>query len=126
MTKRYLVVTFYLSATALAGCVTFHPKPILPDQTAARFEARSLNDPGLRHFVEQSLGRSFPTWPPPVWNLDLLTLTAFYYHPDLDIARAQWGVARAGRKTAGERPNPVFTFGPQNWVANSPADISPW
>ena len=33
-----------------------------------------------------------------------LTLAAFYFHPELDVARAQWAVAEAARITAGERP----------------------
>src|SRR5438477_8398452 len=92
----------------LTGCVTFHPKPLLPEKTATDFEARTLQDPGLKAFMEANLQHPLPAWPLHLWNLDTLTLAAFYYHPDLDIARAQWAVARASQRTASERPNPSF------------------
>jgi outer membrane protein TolC len=58
------------------------------------------------------------------WDFDTLTLAAFYYHPDLAVARAQWNVARAGIKTAGGRPNPTLTLTPgYNTTHSLP---SPW
>lgn len=39
---------------------------------------------------------------------EALTLAAFYYSPDMDVARAQRGIARAGRIKAGERINPAL------------------
>lgn len=42
----------------------------------------------------------------------MLMLAAFYFHPELDVARAQWAVTEAGRVTAGERPNPTAAVAP--------------
>ena len=39
----------------------------------------------------------------------MLTLAAFYYHPSLEVARADWRVAAGGIETAAERPNPTVT-----------------
>ena len=39
----------------------------------------------------------------------MLTLAAFYYHPSLDVARADWREAAGGIVTAAERPNPTVT-----------------
>ena len=55
----------------------------------------------------------------------MLTLAAFYYQPDLDVARAKWGVAEAGVITAGGRPNPSVGFIPQ-YNVNAAGGISPW
>jgi len=52
-------------------------------------------------------------------------LTAFYYHPDLDVARAELGFAEAGSITAGMRPNPTVSFSPQ-FNSNALASVSPW
>ncbi len=113
----------------LAGCARFEAKPLSPDQTAAQFEARSLDDPGLRKFIEQNLVRakasSPPAWPLREWDFDTLTLVALYYHPSLDVARAQWAVAQAGIRTAGQRPNPSVNLAPQ-YTTNSPSGESPW
>jgi outer membrane protein TolC len=50
---------------------------------------------------------------------------ALYYHPSLDVARAQWAVAQAGIRTAGQRPNPAANLAPQ-YTTNSPSGESPW
>lgn len=84
-----------------------------------------MADPGLRQFVESNLARALREWPPSEWDLPLLTLVAFYFHPDLDIARARVAVAEAGVQTAGALPNPILTWSPQ-FTVNSPAGISPW
>ena len=40
----------------------------------------------------------------------MLTLAAYYYHPSLEVARADWRVAAGGIKTANEWPNPTATW----------------
>jgi outer membrane protein TolC len=109
----------------LAGCARFESRPLDPARTAALLEARSIEDPGLREFIETSLHHEFSEWPPPRWDFQALTLAAFYYHPSLDVARAQWGVAKAGVHTAGGRPNPVLSVTP-GVSANPPHGVSPW
>jgi cobalt-zinc-cadmium efflux system outer membrane protein len=111
--------------TALtAGCATYQPKPLDPGQTAAAFESRSLTDSGLKDFLQRNLKREVLSWPRRSWDLTMLTLAAFYYHPDLDSARANVAVADAEAVTAGGRPNPTAGFTPQ-YDVNS-AGISPW
>src|SRR2546426_943634 len=103
----------------LAGCARFEPKPISPAQTAARFEQRTLDAPELHTFIEKNLGRELGEWPPKRWNLELLTLAAYYYQPSLDVAHAQWRVAEAAAISAGARPNPTLSLAP-GYTANSP------
>jgi hypothetical protein len=103
---RWLVV---FTGAILTGCVKYHPKPIAAPQVETEFRSRTLADPGLRAFVEANTGKKLAEWPP-IWDLGTLTLAAFYYHPDLDVARAGVGVTEAGIVTAGARPNP--TVGP--------------
>ncbi len=50
---------------------------------------------------------------------------AFYFHPDLEVARAQWLVAQGGVKTAGARPNPSVTVNPA-YDTQIPGNFSPW
>jgi cobalt-zinc-cadmium efflux system outer membrane protein len=108
----------------LVGCVHYHAQPIDPARTIQALGARRLDDPGLGTFVEANAEPRLETWPPPAWDLRALTLAAFYFHPDLDVARARWSVARAGRVTAGERPNPSITGGPgYDTTTKTP---SPW
>lgn len=110
---------------ALVGCAHFEDKPLVPARTAEALESRSLAETGLRDFVSTNLGRNFPAWPPSEWDLDQLTLAAIYFHPNLDVARAQWAVAQAGVKTAGGRPNPSVSVTPE-YNVNAASGVSPW
>ncbi len=96
----------------LGGCVRYQPRPLDPAHTAEAFAARRLDDPGLGRFVEADAVIRPASWPPRSWDLTDLTLAALYFHPRLDLARAQWAVAEAGTKTAGERPNPSLLLAP--------------
>jgi outer membrane protein TolC len=97
---------------ALAGCARFHSQPLSPAQTAAALEERSLTNNALKVYLEKNLAREITAWPLPHWDFEALTFAAFYYHPDLAVARAEWRVAEAGVKTAGGRPNPTLSVAP--------------
>jgi outer membrane protein, heavy metal efflux system len=113
-----------LMAFTLAGCVRFKPQPISPTQTAARFEQGSLADEALRQYTETNLHRTFQTWPPAAWDLEILTLAAFYFNPDLAVARANYDSVAAGKITAAQRPNPTVSVSP---VYNTTTAVpSPW
>ncbi len=117
--------TFFLAITlALAGCVHYKPQPLDAAERAENFESRRLDDEKLRGFIENNLGHSLTNWPLQRWNLETLTLAAYYYHPSLDVARAQWHVVEAAAISAGARPNPTISFSP-GFTAN-PADATPW
>jgi len=109
---------------ALAGCAEFQDRPLDPAAAAARVEARSLADPGLRRFMESLL--PVAAWPPQAWDLDRLTLAAIYFHPDLALARAQADLADAAAITAAQRPNPFITLTP-TWIRNlGTTAAAPW
>lgn len=102
----------------LAGCARFHPQPLSPARTAVDFESRSLTN--LQEFLETN--HLSGEWPRQSWDLNALTLVAFYYHPALAVARAEWAMANAARVTAGERPNPSVSFTPTYDTTTTP----PW
>jgi len=108
----------------LTGCARFESRPLAPAQTAAQLEARSLADDGLKKFLEQTLGQPVKTWPLQQWNLTTLSVAAFYYSPNLAVARAQWEVAVADIQTASARPNPSVTVTPG--YDTTTTTLSPW
>ena len=108
-----------------AGCVRFESKPIAPEETAATLEARRLDDAGLKRFLETSLGHELDAWPVETWDLQKLTLAAFYFNPGLDVARAQWSATEAGTRTAGGRPNPTLGLTP-GYDFSAANGLSPW
>ncbi|MDE3163852.1 MAG: TolC family protein [Acidobacteriota bacterium] len=76
-----------------------------PPALAAALEARSLDDAGLRVWIKDAAGYN-PPWPLKTWDLDSLTLAAYYFNPQMDVARAQAESADAAIKTARMKPNP--------------------
>jgi outer membrane protein TolC len=108
----------------LSSCIRFQPKPISPAQVTRDFETRALNDQGLEEFLKKN--QLVAKWPLDSWDLKSLTMAAFYFHPDLDVARAQWAVSRAGVITAGERPNPSLNLAP-GYNSTTPVSlVTPW
>lgn len=104
----------FLISCLLAGCAAqrYRPSPLMPSTTAAQFEARNLADPGLRSFVEKSLGHFVSQWPPQQWDLQMLSVAALYFNPTLDLARARLAAAQSAVVTANARPNPTFDLVP--------------
>jgi len=104
------------------GCAHFESKPLSASKNADIFQQRTMEDSGLKEYLETNGVAG--AWPIPTWDLKALTLAAFYYHPDLDVARAKWAAASAGKKTAAERPNPTLNVAPAyNTTTLTP---SPW
>ena len=116
-----------LAVLLAAGCARFQDRPLSAEKSLDAFERRTLADAGLKTFAQANHATE---WPPASWDLESLTLAAFYFHPDLDVARAQAATAKAAIKTARERPNPTFSFVPEynKTVAESDVvpKISPW
>lgn len=114
-----------LIATALVdGCAHYQPRPIEPASVLIALDARTLSASGLARVAEPA--HLVAAWPPEAWDLQTLTVAALYYHPDLEVARASWDLARAGLITAGERPNPTVAAGP-GYNSSTPAHtITPW
>jgi len=119
------LVTLSLAGLLLTGCVHFEDQPVSPALTSEHLESRSLSDTNFRVFLETNLLHQFAEWPATNFDFPALTLAAFYFHPSLDVARAQWAVARGGEASAGARPNPVLGVTP-GYSSNPPKSISPW
>lgn len=108
-----------------AGCIHYQPVTLSPAQSAAGLQARALDDPTLKRFIEVNLGREFTAWPPKAWAFEQLALVAVFFQPDLEVARAQWRVSEAEVITAGGRPNPTVGVMP-GYNFNAAGGVSPW
>jgi outer membrane protein, heavy metal efflux system len=112
MKRLLLALATVAGLTACAPAVRYHPKPIVPAITAEQLESRTLDAPGLRQFVEENVGHKMSAWPPQAWGLKDLTLAAYYYNPQMQIARARAEAAQAAITTAAAPPNPVLNLAP--------------
>lgn len=110
---------------SMMGCATYRAVLIGPSGVLFSYNARTLDNPGLKEFIRKNLNHEIMQWPPALWNFETLTFAAFYYHPDLDVVRAKCGVTQASIISAGARPNPSIQFNP-TYNVNSVAGISPW
>jgi cobalt-zinc-cadmium efflux system outer membrane protein len=96
------------------GCAVrrYQAVPIVPTETASKFQSRSLNDAGLQGFIQKNVGRPTGAPSPKTWDVGTLWLAAQYFNPTLGAARARVGEAEAAVVTAGARPNPTLGIAP--------------
>ena len=89
----------------VSGCgfQSYLPKPIKPAKIASKLEQRSVSDADFQTFLT---AQNYPSsqLPITIWGENELSLSALFFHPDLNVARAQWRAAQAGQITAAERP----------------------
>jgi outer membrane protein TolC len=125
---RRLLPVVWCACALWSGCARFEPKPLSPAVNAAALDNRTLGNPALKPLLERNLHRSFAVWPPASWDFEMLSLAAFYYHPDLEVARTQWKAAQAGITTAAARPNPAVSLIPGYNFShiNAAYGLSPW
>lgn len=109
---------------AASACTRIPPQPLDPEITFQKIESNTLDSPELKTYIESQLGRLEP-WPLHRWDFPHLELVAWYYHPQLEIARAQLQLADADIKTAKMRPNPILNFWPAHDTNVAP-NTPPW
>lgn len=123
--RRRLRSSLVLAAIVVMSCYSYAPRPIAPATGAATLESRRLDDADLRQFVAGAGSTLAEVWPPTSWDLNTLTLAALFFHPDLEVSRAQLETARAAILTARARPNPTVSLGAQRSTDRN-GEQSPW
>lgn len=114
----------FLALAVLSGCATYHAQPIEPVALITAFEARTLDNPALRRYVAAHCGDA-NVCSHGAGNLNTLTLAAFYFSPELDIARAKHGINEAAIQSAGQYPNPTLQL-PLGYTSNAKTGESPY
>jgi len=100
-----------IGVVVLCGCARYHPRPLDAPQLERDYRSRSLAAEGVRAYVESNVTPKPSEWPPASLDLPLVTALAFYYNPELDVARARVETAEAAVVTAGGRLNPSLNTG---------------
>lgn len=120
----------YISALFLSvflyGCQfqTYQAKPISAQKVHEAFEQRAISDQKFQDFLIAQ-GYQPSELPLKSWDLKALTLCAHYFHPSLNVARAQWKAAQLAEKSAAEKPLPTINA---NFSRSNQAnqDINPY
>lgn len=122
----HLLASATLISALLAGCgfQTYSPKPISPEQSARNYR---LHDPNGEDFHAYLIAQGYPADQLPIkqWGARELTLCALFFHPELDVARAQWQAAKAEEITAGQRRD-FGLSGQLEHHSRTDGGISPW
>lgn len=115
---RRLLSCAYVSLIAISGCAVHRRATLSMPRGAAlaasqahTLETRNLDDPQLREWMRSSSGIHPASWPLADWDLSALTLAAYYFNPEMDVARANAAVADAAIITAAMKPNPSISLG---------------
>lgn len=97
-----LVLSVFIGACSFQK---YTSQPLDPIANGAKFESK---DPSSAQFQQYLRNNSYPEERLPIqqWGLDELTYCALYFHPSLDVARAQWRAAQSAEASAAERPLP--------------------
>ena len=53
-----------LAGVLVAGCTSFQAKPISETQSLSAFESRTLDDPGLKQYLDAHVPGPVLPWPP--------------------------------------------------------------
>lgn len=111
---KSIAIWALLAAAFLTGCAPYkyHAAPISAAALAHSLYSRNLDDPDLRSWMKQNADLQMAAWPLKTWDLESLTLAAYYFNPVLDVARANVTSSEAAIQTAAMKPNPAVAVGP--------------
>lgn len=123
---RNPLLIFLATASLIGACAnqTYEAKPVDAARLADSFGQRTLDSAELHRYM---LAQGYPenAFPIKQWGLHELTLAAFLYNPQLDVARAKWRAAQAAQVTAGQKQNPGVSGYLQSNSQTS-GGLSPW
>jgi outer membrane protein TolC len=111
---------------AFYGCAQYQyeAKPLQTKQLEAEFMSRSPDDLRLN---EHLTGYGYPVkqWPLSEWDLGALALAAYYFHPEIQVAIADYRKAIIQAETARQRINPGVEI-PFEHHSDTSDGKSPW
>ncbi|SNR71613.1 Outer membrane protein TolC [Methylobacillus rhizosphaerae] len=98
-----------LCSLLVTGCgyQQYQPHPLATKQGEVSLRAHDTGDAGFLAYMREEGYADLPD----TWGWRELMLCALYFHPSLDVARAQLGQALATITTASQRPNPSISAG---------------
>lgn len=123
-THKVALLTCLSIALAACGFQEYIAKPIDPNALAQKINNKRPNDIQFHQFLI-NYGYSTEQLPIQQWSLNELIYCALFFHPSLDVARAQWRAAEAGKHTAAGKPKPAINANIAK-SNNANDDISPY
>jgi outer membrane protein TolC len=106
------------------GFQRYQAKPLDPQQQQSQYLARTPNSEGFKQFL---ISQNYSETQIPItqWGIREFTLCALYFHPDLNLSRAEWRTAMAERSTASQRLE-LGVSGNLGNHSKTDGNVSPW
>ena len=116
-------ITSLTLIVSACGIQSYLPKPIEPAKIVSKLEQRSVSNADFQTFLAL---QDYPKSKLPIssWGENELSLSALFFHPDLNVARAQWRAAQAAQITAAQRPEIGISGTADNHAQHE--NKSPW
>ncbi|MFM9836565.1 MAG: TolC family protein [Methylophilaceae bacterium] len=95
-----------MACCLFSACATekYEAKPLSVEKTTSKILAKDPMSEDFKHYlIKQNYKAS--ELPFSTWGLDELTLCALYFHPKLDVTKAQLGLVNAQIQSAGRKQN---------------------
>lgn len=134
MIKSTNTVSTVIYKTALLTCIPlalvacgvqqYVAKPIDVRAVALKIGNKNPDSEQFRQFLISN-GYASERLPIQLWGVDELAYCALFFHPSLDVARAQWRAAETAQLSVAERPIPTVN-GNLARSNNANKDISPF
>lgn len=125
-TKHLRALWLCIIIANLVSCATepYQAQPLNPQVSISRISNQDTNSADFHaYLIKQGYKQS--DLPITNWGLRELTLCALFYHPKLDVAKAQYGLALASLDSAGIQPTPSIG-GHISHSNQKNGDSSPW
>jgi outer membrane protein TolC len=110
--KAALAASSLLLLTA-CNFIQYQPKAIDTKLSAERIMSKDPSNPEFIQYLVNS-GYKKEQLPLKQWSINELTYCALFFHPSLDVDRAQWRAAEAAVSTASARPVPSINANTAN------------
>lgn len=124
--RRYAFITSFVIASMFAGCATeqYQAKPI---STQAALTHINNRDPHSAEFNAYLAKQGFKASELPIktWGLRELTLSALFFHTQLNVAKSQLALAQLNIDSANTKQNPSIS-GNLAHSNQANGDIRPW
>jgi cobalt-zinc-cadmium efflux system outer membrane protein len=104
------ILTLLISCSIITGCATekYQAKPISVDKTTLKILSKDPYSPDFLDYLNKQ-GYQETNILHREWGVDELTLCALYFHPKLEVTKAQLGLAIAQVKSASQKQSPTLT-----------------
>lgn len=120
------IVSLCVLGMVLGGCAPYQyeAKPLETKQLETEFMSRNPDDIQLNEHLR---GYGYPVrqWPLPEWDLEALALAAYYFHPEIQVAIADYRKAVIHAETVRQRINPGVEI-PFEHHSDTSDSKSPW